>query len=122
MMIITQLVPLLLPVTEVECFCIESNSEHETRHGLTQLKIAMCAYLLSRGTIEQSLNFFDISEIMSSSEADKDDAVPVKDFQWVAISYWLNAFLANKEYQNISLKADVSISLIGREKRSRVLS
>ena len=76
-MIITQLVPLLLPVTEVECFCIESNSEHETRHGLTQLKIAMCAYLHSRGTIEQTLNFFDISEIMSSSEADEDDAVPV---------------------------------------------
>lgn len=77
MMIITQPVPLLLPVTEVECFCIESNSEHETRHGLTQLKIAMCAYLHSRGTIEQTLNFFDISEIMSSSEADEDDAVPV---------------------------------------------
>ena len=76
-MLITQLVPLLLPVTEVECFCIESNSEHETRHGLTQLKIAMCSYLHSRGTIEQTLNFFVISEIMSNSEADDDDAVLV---------------------------------------------
>ena len=43
-----------------------------------------------------------------------------KAFQCVAISYWSNGFLANEEYENISLKADVSLSLIGREKRSRV--
>ena len=45
-----------------------------------------------------------------------------KALQCVAISYWLNGFSANEEYWNISLTADVSLSLIGREKRCRVLS
>ena len=34
----------------------------------------------------------------------------------VNISYWLNGFPANEEYWNISLKADVSLSLIGWKK------
>ena len=45
-----------------------------------------------------------------------------KALQCVPIFHWLNGFSANEEYWNISLKADVSLSLIGREKRSRVLS
>ena len=40
----------------------------------------------------------------------------------VAISHWSRGFLTNEEYSNISLKADEPLSVIGREKRSRVLS
>ena len=43
-------------------------------------------------------------------------------FQCDAISHWLNGFSANEEYWNISLKADESLFLIGREKSSWVLS
>ena len=42
--------------------------------------------------------------------------------QSVAISHWSSGYSANEEYCDISLKAEVSLSLIGREKSSRVLS
>ena len=45
-------------------------------------------------------------------------------FSYMRASLWngLNEGRNDEEYRNISLKADVSLSLIGREKRSRVLS
>ena len=41
-----------------------------------------------------------------------------KGLQFVAISHWSNGFSANEEYWNISLKADVYLSLIGRQKEA----
>ena len=44
-----------------------------------------------------------------------------KGLQCVAISHWSNGFSVNEEYLNISLKADLSLtlSLIDREKSNR---
>ena len=59
---------------------------------------------------------FEISRVLPHEEVDfmrNDEAL-----QSVAISH----SSANEEYWNISLKADVSLSLIGREKSNRILS